>query len=71
VASDEQDIRGPVLPARDRHRPGETGNVHAVWDDLVVAWEETVDEMTSGGADRDPAMEAGGMAGHHPAAEFV
>jgi hypothetical protein len=71
VTTDEQDVRGAVLPARDRHRPGEARDVHAVGDDLVVAREEAVDEMARGRADRDPAVDPGRMAPHDPAAEFI
>ena len=68
VAADEQDVRRPVLPARERDGGGEAGDVDAVGDDLVVAREEAVDEVARGGADRDPAVEPGGIAAHHPAA---
>jgi len=70
-ATDEQDVRSAVLPARDRHSPGETRDIHAVGDHLVVAREEAVDEMSRGRADRDPAVEAGRVALHDPTAEFV
>src|SRR6185369_14008491 len=38
--ADEEDVLGPVLPARDRHGALEAGDVDAVRDDLVVAREE-------------------------------
>jgi hypothetical protein len=60
-----------VLPARDGHRVGEARDVDPVGDDLVVAREEAVDEVAGGGADRDPAVQAAGVALHHPAAEFI
>ena len=54
-----------------RDRAGEAGDVDAVGDDLVVAREEAVDEVAGRRADRDPAVEPGGVAAHDPAAELV
>ena len=71
VATHEQHVRGPVLPARDRDRVGVAGDVDAVGDDLVVAREEAVDEVPRRGTHRDPAVEPRGVAPQRPAAEFV
>ena len=71
VPADEQDVRGAVLPAGERDRAGEARDVDAVRDDLVVAREEPVDEVARGRADRDPAVEPGGVRLHDPAAELV
>ena len=62
VATDEQDVRRAVLPARDRDGVGEARDVDAVGDDLVVAREVAVDEVAGRGADRDPAVEPRGVA---------
>ena len=71
MATDEQDIRRPVLPAPEGDGAGKARRVDAVGDDLVIAREEPVDEVACRRADRDPAMEPGGMAAHDPAAELV
>ena len=71
VATDEQDVRRAVLPARERDGAGEARDVDAVGDDLVVAREEAVDEMARRRADRDPAVEPGRVVLHDPAADLV
>ena len=68
---DEQHVRRPVLPARQRHGPPEAVEVDAVRDHLVVAREVAVDEVPRGRGHRDPAVEALGVALHRPAAELV
>jgi len=71
VATDEQDVRRAVLPARQRDRSGEARDVDAVGDDLVVAREEAVDEMACRRAHRDPAVEPGCVILHDPASDLV
>ncbi len=71
VATDEQDIGRAVLPAGDRHRSREAGDIDAVGDDLVVAGEEPVDEVPRGGTHGDAAVELGRMSLHDPAAQLV
>ncbi len=71
VAPDEQHVRRPVLPAGERDRVGEAGDVDAVGDDLVVAREEPVDEVAGRRADRDPSVQPAGVALQRPAAELV
>jgi len=71
VATDEQDVRRPVLPARDRHGTGEARDVDAVGDHLVIARKEPVDEVPGRGTDRDPTMQPVGVALHHSASELV
>ena len=68
---DEQDVGGPVLPARERHGPAEAVDVDAVGDDLVVAREVAVDEVARGRRHRDPAVEPLRVAAHRPAPELV
>ncbi len=71
VATDEQQVLPAVLPARDRDGAGEALHVDAVRDDLVLAWEELADEVPSRRGHRDPAVQTGGIALEHPAAELV
>ncbi len=71
MPTDEQDVPLAVLPARDRDRPLETVDVDAVRDHLVLARKVAVDEVLGRAADRDPAVEPGGLALHHLAAELV
>ncbi len=71
VATHEQDVRGPVLPSGDGDRVGESPDVHAVGDDLVVAGKEAIDEVAGGGADRDTAVQAPRVPPERPAPELV
>ena len=71
VAAHEQDVGRAVLPARDRHGRREPGDVDAVGDDLVVAREIAVDEMTRRGADGDAAMQPSCVSAQRPTAELI
>jgi len=68
VPAHEEDVRGAVLPARQRDRAGEGWDVDAIRDDLVVAREKPVDEVARRGTHGDAAVQSSGMAAHHPAA---
>ena len=70
-ATEEEDVRDPVAPARERRRVAELAQVDAVGDDLVLAGEVAADEMACRGADRDAAVELLGEALEHPLAELV
>jgi hypothetical protein len=71
VPAHEQQVPLAVLPAGQRDRALEAGDVDAVRDHLVLAREVAVDEVLRRAADRDPAVETLGVAAHDPAAELV
>src|SRR5207244_1211298 len=71
MAADEQEVGMTVLPACQRDSALIAQDVHTVRDDLVVAWEVAIDEMSSRRAHRDSAVETSRVAAQETAAELV
>ena len=72
MAADEQQVASSrPATARSGRPAGIRVTSTPFGNDLVVAGEVAVDEVLGRAADRDPAVEAGGLALHHLAAELV